>query len=141
MSIKRRRTTITMAGATASVDLGLGAPYGKVFKVEIKGDDADVDINATFAITDAEGRKVLAATAVDAGTDDSTALTTSQDFSTVGVGFYLGPIESTIYDAGGDPSADTEGVAPGMVAKSPVTIDVAAGTATDVYEVTLFVEV
>ncbi len=141
MTIKRRRTTVTMSAATASVDLGLGAPYGRVFKVELKGDDANVDNNTTFAFSDAEDRILLAATAFDAGTDDSSVKMTSQDFSTVGVGFYLAPVESDVVDSGGDPSANTEGNVPGVVAKSPLTIDLAAGTATDVFEITVFVEV
>src|SRR3972149_5975421 len=131
MAYKRRRTTITMAGATATKELGLGAAYGRVVKVEVKGDDADVDTNATFALTDAEGRELLAAFAIDGGTDDSTALHTSQDFSTFGVGFSPPAPEAAAVDAAGDASADTEGLVNHPIAKSPVTIDVAAGTATD----------
>lgn len=141
MTIKRRRTTITMAAATGSVDVGLGSPYARILKFEVKGDDADVDLNTTFAIVDAEGREILAAVALDAGTDDSVSLHTSQDFSTVGIGNYLTAPEVDVIDAAGDYSADTEGLVVPPIAKSPVTWNLAAGTATDVFELTLFVEV
>ena len=141
MTIKRRRAVLTMAAATGTKEIGLGAAYGKIFKVEIKGDDANVDNNGTFAIADAEGREIMAAKALDPGTDDATALHTSQDYSTFGVGFYLAPNEVDVMDSSGDVSVDTEGVVPGVVAKSPVTVSVASGTSGDAFEITLFVEV
>lgn len=141
MAFKRRRTTFTMAAATHSVDIGLGAAVARVHRIEIKGDDADVDTNATFALTDAEGRSLLDALALDAGTDDSSVLATSQTYSTVGVGRNLTAIEAEVVDRDGDASADTEGLYAPPIAVSPVTLDVAAGTSGDAYEVTLFVEV
>ena len=140
MAIKRRRTTVTMAGATASVELGLGAPYGRPLRFEVKGDDADVDTNATFAITDAEGRLVLTAIALDAGSDDSTVKATNQDFSTVGLAYALVNDEAKSLMSSGAVGTDNVGGGP-LIAKSPLTIDIAAGTATDVYELTVFVEV
>lgn len=142
MAFKKRTITLTTGGAgTASGELGLGAKYGRVFKVEFKGDDADVDTNNTLAITDNSGRKVLAATALDGGTDDSSALMTEQSYSTVGRGFYLGPVESDIVDQGGDFSANTEGQPYGVLAESPVTVAIASGTEGDVHRIHLFVEV
>jgi len=141
MTIRKRTITLTSNGSgAASGELGLGCKYGRIFKVEFKGDDADVDTNNTLAITDNAGRAVLAATAFDGGTDDSTAKKTEQSFSTVGVGFYLGPVESDVYDAGGDASANTEGQAIGVLAESPVTIAIASGTEGDVHRIHLFVE-
>lgn len=141
MSIKRRRTELTMAAATGTVDIGLGAAYGYVSKVEIKGDDADVDINGTFAIHDAEGRLVLTAVALDPGTDDATVLATSQDYSTVGVGFYLVPDEATLRSVDGTVVTNDQGGSKGIFAKSPVTVAVASGTSGDKFEITLVVEV
>jgi hypothetical protein len=151
MTIKRRRVELTTgtthagAGAVAGEarrELGLGAAFGKIVKVEFKGDAADVDANNTLEILDAEGREILVATALDGGTDDSTALKTSQDFSTVGVGFFLTAIETDIRNGeDGVAYTATEGLFAPPVAKSPVTITIAAGTDTDVHEVTLLVEV
>lgn len=146
MTIKARKASLTMAAATGSVDIGLGAAYGRVLKFEVKGDDANVDSNNTFEILDADGRIVFTATALDFGSDDSTAKTTAQvnfagSANTVGLGYYLTPIETTVIDAGGDAEANTEGPPDGMFARSPVTCNFAAGTSGDVYEITLLVEV
>jgi hypothetical protein len=135
-----------MAASTGSVDIGLGAAYGRVIKFEVKGDDANVDSNNTFAILDADGRSVFTATALDFGTDDSTALKTSQvnfagSANTVGLGYYLAPDEAEIYSQDGTLVTDNQGSAPGVVARSPVTCSFASGTSGDVYEITLFVEV
>lgn len=140
MTIKRRRTTVTMAAATGSVELGLGAPYARVLRFEVKGDDGDVDNNTTFAIADAEGRAILTAIALDAGTDDSTPLTTNTDYSTVGLGYNLIFDEAKNLMSSGAIGTDNVGGAP-PIAKSPVTISLAAGTSGDVFEITLFVEV
>jgi hypothetical protein len=129
-----------MAAATGSVDIGLGAPYAELIRVEFKGDSTDVDNNTTFAITDAEGRAMLVATALDAGSDDSTALTTSQDFSTAGLGYNLIFDEAKNLLTSGAVGTDNVGGSH-PIAKSPVTVDLAAGTSGDVFEITLFVEV
>ncbi len=141
MAIKKRTTTYTMAAATGSCTLGLGAAYGKVLKVEWKGDDADVDTNATIGIVDADGRQILAATAMDAGTDDSSARHTGQTYSTVGIGLYLSPNEADGIGADGSAVATAEGLSSAPIAQSPVTIAFTAGTSGDVYQVSLFVEV
>src|SRR5512134_452329 len=92
MAFKKRvaplLTTGTTGGTgagTAQTEVGLGAAYGLVLGFEFKGDDADVDTNNTLKLTDADGRVILAATALDAGTDDSVTLLTNQTYSTVGV--------------------------------------------------------
>lgn len=145
MTIKKRTATLitgTTGGSgtgTATIDLGLGFAYAEVLRVEFKGDDANVDTNNTFAITDAEGRSILDALALDAGTDDSSVKATSQSFSTVGVARSLTSIEAEVVDRDGDASADTEGLYAPLIAKSPITIDLAAGTDGDVHQVNVFV--
>jgi hypothetical protein len=148
MAIKKRTATLvtgtTGAPSTgeADIELGLGAAYARVFKVEVKGDDANVDSNAQFAITDADGREILVATAIDGGTDDSTALKTEQSYSTVGVGFYLTAIETDIKNGeDGVSYSETEGLFAAPLARSPVTINITAGTDGDEHRVHLFVEV
>lgn len=144
MAIKSRSITLTTGTdgptGTATGELGLGAAFGRILKVEFKGDDANVDSNNTLAITDKDGRVIFAATALDAGTDDSTSKNTEQGFSTVGVGFYLTAAEAEVRDRGGDASADTEGLVAPPVARGPVTIDIAAGTDGDVQKVILLVD-
>lgn len=151
MALKRRTGILTTGGSgagggstgTASRDIGLGAAYGTVVGVEVKGDDADVDVNNTIAITDANGRLILKATAVDAGADDSTLKSTNQDYSTVGVYYSLVEdeargLQSTI----GAVATDNVGAAgKGVPAKSPVTVALASGTDGDVHQVVLWVEV
>ena len=142
MAIKRRRGTITTGAAgTGTLELSLGAAYAQLIKVEFKGDSTDVDNNTTLQILDAAGRAALVATALDAGADDSTVLTTDQTFSTCGRSIYPVATETDVYDTGGDPAANTEGPGPSPIVESPVTINLAAGTSGDVHEVTLFVKV
>jgi hypothetical protein len=142
--IKRRKVTLTTgvdgATGTAAGLISLGAPYAKVLGFEFKGDDANVDTNNTLKLTDADGRIIFAATALDGGTDDGTVKLTSQDFSTVGLRKMLTVAEADVIDQAGDASADTEGVVAPPIAKSPVTVNIAAGTDGDVHEVSLFVE-
>lgn len=141
MAIVRRRTTITMAAATASKDLGLGAPFARLIRVEIKGDDANVNDATTFSLTDDEGRLVLTAVDVgDAGRDDSTTKRTSQSFSTVGEAYTLVNDEALNLLSSGAVATDNVGGGP-VIAKSPVTIGVASGTSGDVFEVTIYAEV
>jgi len=150
MALKRRVAETLVTGTTgdgvtttAQTDVGLGAAFGKIIAIEIKGNDGDVDVNNTFAITDANGRLILKATAVDAGADDSTLLATNQDYSTVGVYYSLiedeaRGLQSTI----GAVATDNVGSAgKGVPAKSPVTISLAAGTDGDEHQVVLWVEV
>ena len=140
MALKRRRKTITMAGATGSVAIGLGAAFARVLRIEVKGDDANVDADTTFAITDADGRLVLTAIALDAGTDDSTVKATDQGFSTVGLAYALVNDEAKSLLSSGAVATDNVGGGP-VIAASPVTVALAAGTSTDVFEITLVVEV
>jgi len=142
MAIKKRTTTLTTGTdgptGTASKEVGLGAAYGRILRVEVKGDDANVDVNNTIAITDADGRIVYAAAAIDAGADDSTAKATEQSYSTVGLAF--NPAYPAAADLENDATAGTVGSV-GLIARSPVTVAFAAGTDGDVHRVHLFVEV
>lgn len=136
----RKKKVYAMAAGTGSFTMHLGKKWARVHKVEIKGDDADVDSNMTVAIHDADGRLVMAAKAVDAGADDSVVLATSQDYSTVGVGFYLAPNEADMVGVDGVAQTDNQGGASGVLARSPLTFTLAAGTAGDEFEFALIVE-
>lgn len=136
----------------ARVNIGLGAVYGKVLGFEFKGDDADVDTNNTLALTDASGRIIFKATALDGGTDDSTLKNTDQESvigtavsaaSTVGVRFALTEDEDSVYQgSAGALTTDNVGAAgAGIIAKSPVTATIASGTDGDWHRVGLYVEV
>jgi len=140
MAIKSRRKTLTMAATTGSVEIGLGAPYARLLRLEVKGDDANVDADSTFALVDADGRKALVAFEIDAGADDSTVLDTDQGFSTVGKAFALVFDEAKSLMSTGVLQTDNVGGG-ALIAKSPVTCSVAAGTSGDVFEITLIVEV
>lgn len=141
MAIKKRRTTLTMAAATGSVTLGLGASYARLLRLEVKGDDANVDDDMTVSITDADGRLVLTAVDIgDAGRDDSTTKRTNQTFSTVGEAYAI--VHNEALNLGSEGAVQTDNVGGGpAIARSPVTFAVANGTSTDVIEFTLFVEV
>ena len=145
MAIKRRRIVLTIgtdgATTTASGTLTLGAAYGLIRKVEVKGDDTNVDTTVVLTFTDAEGRIVVKSPSMDFGPDDSTIKSTNQVYSTVGASIYPVALETDVYDTGGDPSANTEGVSPPVVAASPVTIAFSGGTDTDAFQTTLYVEV
>lgn len=147
MAIKKRTiSTITIgtdgATTTGSKTVSLGAAYGSVRKIEVKGDDGNVEATATILVTDADGRIVFSDSGLDFGTDDSTAKQTEQSYSTVGLGIYPGPVETEVIDRLGDPSADTEGVTGGGVfAASPLTVALSSGTDGDVYRVHVWVEV
>ena len=141
MAIKRRRKVVTVAGTSESIDIGLGAAYARVLRVEIKGDDANVDAGTTFAITDAEGRLVLTAGDMgDAGRDDSTTKRTSQVYSTVGEGYSLVYDEALTWHSAGALATDNVGGGP-LIATSPVTVALASAVDGDAFEITLFVEV
>ena len=141
MAIKKRTITLTTgAGGTASGSLGLGAAYAKLLRAEFKGDDANVDTNNTFALTDADGRIVLTAYAADAGTDDSSAKNTEQSYSTVGLGFNLIYDEAKNLMSSGAVGTDNVGGTP-IIARSPLTVAIASGTSGDVHRIHVFVEV
>jgi hypothetical protein len=144
MAIKRRRVTLTTgtdgATGTASGTISLGAAYGRILRVEFKGDDANVDVNNTLELVDAEGRLCLTAVALDGGTDDSTVKTTNQSYSTVGLGYPLVNDEAKSLMSSGAIQTDNVGGGP-VIAASPVTVNIAAGTDGDVHQVTLYVEV
>ena len=116
MAIKKR--TIVLSDTSAHT-LGLGAAYGRVVRADVLSSS---DTSVSLAVVDADS--------VTVGT------WASADYTTI-ARRYLGPVETDIYDAGGDASANTEGQAIGLVAKSPLTLtasDMGAGTLTvDVY--------
>lgn len=142
---KRTINTITIgtdgSTGTGSKAVGLGSAYAKILKIEVKGDDGNVEATATLACTDADGRVVARASGVDFGADDSTVKSTEQSYSTVGLSLYPVALETDVFDTGGDPSANTEGVAPPVIARSPLTVALSSGTDGDVYRVHVFVEV
>jgi len=143
MAIKRRRTTATTgtdgATTTFSKELSLGAAYGLLLKLELKGDDTNVDSSAGYTVTDAEGRLILTLAAFDAGPDDSTTKATNQVYSTVGRSLSVVTLETDIVDTGGDFSANTEGGNAGVVCASPLTIAQTGGTDGDVFQITAYV--
>ena len=149
MTIRRRTGTLTTGGAgvgggstgTASIEIGLGSAYGEIIGLEFKGDDANVDSNNTLDIVDADGRIILKATALDAGTDDSTLKSTEQVYSTVGVAYSLVYDEARALQGtiGAVTTDNVGGGSGGVIARSPVTISIAAGTDGDVQKVHLFV--
>ncbi len=160
MAIKKRYidllTGTSHAGAGAVSGearglIGLGAVYGKVVAFELKGDDTDVDTNNTLELKDAEGRVLLTAVALDAGTDDGTLKNTQQNAiigttvtvaSTFGVGFDLVSEEDRVMGSDGVATTDNVGAGgTGRFAKSPVTATLVAGTNGDWHRVTLWVEV
>ncbi len=152
MTIKKRSSSEVTVGTSyaaggsattgeAGFNLGLGAKYGKVQKLEVKGDDANVEATATILVTDAGGRIVYSDSSLDFGTDDATVKQTEQSYSTVGLGIYITPVETEEIDRLGDPAADTEGTAPGVFAESPLTVVISSGTDGDKYKVHAWVEV
>lgn len=146
MAIRKRTiSSITIgtdgATTTGSKTVGLGAAYAAIRKIEVKGDDANVEATATLVVTDRDGRIVAQATGVDFGTDDSTIKSTEQSYSTVGLSIYPVALETDVFDTGGDPAANTEGVSPAVIARSPLTVALSSGTDGDVYRVHVFVEV
>jgi hypothetical protein len=129
--------------------IGLGAVYGKVIAVEVKGDDANVDTNAALNLVDAEGRLLLDAMTLDAGDttfDQYTSQTASIGGLTSTVGYLIGlayqGTQQYSTAATPDAAADAEGHgSDGVFAKSPVVVTLTAGTDGDVHRVGLWVEV
>lgn len=142
-------TTHVGAGAVsgeARANIGLGAPYGRIMAVEVKGDDTNVDTNAALVLTDAHGRQLLASFVLDAGTttfDEYTSQVAdigAGTDSTVGWLIKLGYPEDQSYTAEGDAAADTEGHSDsGVFAKSPVLATLTAGTDGDYHRIGLWV--
>lgn len=147
MTIKKRTIdTITIgtdgSTGTGAKSVGLGATYGSVRKIEVKGDDTNVDTTTTLVVTDADGRLVFTKGATDFGGDDSTSKQTEQSYSTVGLGMYLVPDEAETFDRAGEVSAANTGEAgAGIMARSPLTVTFGSGTDGDVFRVHVFVEV
>lgn len=146
MAFKFRQTEITFASDTATAEIGLGAAYGRVHALEVKGDDANVDSNTTYALTDADGRVILTAIALDAGDADSANdvanATVGGLSSTFGLMRYLSFDEAkSIQSSGAVITDNVGGAGSGVFAKSPITVTCAAGGTGDVIRVGLFVEV
>lgn len=141
------------AATTAFVkNIGLGAPYGEIVGIEFKGDDANVNASTTFAFTDAVGRVILPAMAIDAGGTTRDEYTNQEALigatvggagtpSTVGDFQVPGTDPGRVYDSAGDLSAATEGKVMGKFAKSPVTVTGASGTDGDYFRIGLWVRV
>lgn len=144
MAVKKRTIESIIIGTdgattTGSKQVGLGAAYAEVLKLEVKGDDGNVEASATILVTDADGRIIFSDSGLDFGADDATVKSTEQSYSTVGLGIYPVPVETEVTDRLGDPAADTEGVSPSIVAKSPLTVALSSGTDGDAYRVHVFV--
>lgn len=123
MAIKRRRITLTAVAGSATGTLGLGASYGRVFRIETVATGADT--SSDLAITDADSRSIFALAGTDyvnsgngvksdvtpenAKTEDGTAATANAGFG-------------------------------GILAKSPLTVAL-ANAGTNVQVVDVFVEV
>jgi hypothetical protein len=136
--------------ARGYINLGSNGDCGIVRAIEFKGDDDAVDNNAQFALTDRDGRQLMAARAVDAGGTTSDEYTQQQSaigtavsaVSTVGVQNALGYIETAYADdnATRDLAADTEGVIPGVFARGPILVTLTAGSDGDWHRVGVWVE-
>jgi hypothetical protein len=139
----------TAVSGEARTTLGLGAPFGRICAVEIKGDDADVNATTAWSVTDAETRLVYVSTQ-DAGATtfdqytSQTAIvgTTVGAVSTVGFVSAMGYPELTYKDIDGLANDDTGGESPnGVYAKSPLTITQTSGTNGDWFRFGVWVEV
>lgn len=137
------------ATGTFVKNIGLGSVYGQILGIEYKGDDADVNASTTFAFTDADGRTLLPAMAIDAGGTTRDEYTSQEVIVAGGVGtnstvgdFQVpGYDPGRVFDSAGDVSAATEGKNMGIFAKSPVTVTGAAGTDGDAFRIGLWVRV
>lgn len=135
MTIKRRVATVTTDGSgDGTATLGLGAAFGRVFAVQW---DSGADTSSDLTVSSS-----LPAVGATAAKTHAIYTRTSVDASAAGgIVNYVGPVETDIYDTGGDASANTEGQAIGVIAASPVSIVVANGGATETHKVILYVEV
>jgi hypothetical protein len=143
---------VAAATGTFVVNIGLGATYGQILGIEIKGDDANVNASTTFAFADADGRGLLPAMVIDGGDTTRDEYTNQEALigatvggaltaSTVGDFQVPGTDPGRVYDSAGDLSAATEGKVMGKFAKSPVTVTGAAGTDGDYFRIGLWVRV
>jgi hypothetical protein len=118
MAIKKRTT----GAITAAADLGLGAAYGEVKRIDVT---ASADTSVSLAVVDENG--------------DTVATIASADYTTR-TRFYIAPVETEVWDTGGDASANTEGNSVGVIARSPLTIT-PSGLGTGTVTVDVYVEV
>ncbi len=152
MAIRRRSTGTVTVGTTGAVSgsaikaVGLGAKYAVVRFIEFKGISGS-DSNTTLAVVDRDGRIVYKADVIDSTTDDSTVKQTAQFLADGVTANTKGKIYAVTYPEAATMENDaTDGTAGGgqsvgVLARSPVTVTIAAGTDTDTHEVNLYVEV
>jgi len=120
MSFKRRTITLTTDGSgDASGNLGLGGSYGIVRGIRVA--DAQFDDSYTVQLKDADNRELFQSVSITAAVDK--------------------PIveENVLLDDGSAGAAD--GQFGSLVAKSPLTVTVAAGGATQSGTIYVYVEV
>jgi hypothetical protein len=150
MAIKKRGpvAAVTTAATTVLGTVDLGAAYGRVFGFQAANWASSAkaaegtDAAEIVKLTDAEGRVIY----LDAADRDYGA-TSGPTPSTGGTYIFFGGDETTTgltdrhVDATGAALSSQAGQK-GAIAKSPVTVEVQnAGTATDYFEVSLYVEV
>lgn len=122
MSYKKKTAVCT--GTTAlTQSLDLGAAFGKVQKLHLL---SNTDTTVAVTITDADGFVI--------------ATVASADYTTK-TEYFIAPVEAKVFDTAGDPSADTEGAVPGIIAASPLSLVAAGLDATETLTVDVFVEV
>lgn len=130
---------VTSAATTVLGTISLGAQYGKILGIEARNYAssaklaAGIDSAEKIKLTDADS-KVIYLDAADR--DYKTALVTLLPMvDPTATGLTPIPVDAT-------GAAITDGASGTLIAKSPVTVEVQdAGTATDYFEVYLFVEV
>jgi hypothetical protein len=114
MAYKKRSFTVTTdAGGDGTKVVGLGAAFGRIMELVID-DSASTEAAVVFKLTDDRGRDVYTADAVDVS-------------------------EGPFYKPTGE--ADPALVYNGVIAKSPVTVDVASGGNALTYTGSFIVEV
>lgn len=119
LRFRRIRRTITADG---TYSVGMGAPYGALHRVDVLS-SADTSVAVTVNDDDGVARATFA----------------SGDYTTIARRFIV-PVETTVFDSGGDPAIDAEGVSPPVVCKGPLDI-VVTGLGSGNVRVDLFVEV
>ena len=149
-ALGRQADGVAAATGTFVKTIGLGAKYGQIVGIEVKGDDAAVNASTTFAFRDAANRGLLPAMVIDGGDTTRDEYTNQEcivggvaggSASTVGDFQVPGYDPARVYDTAGDASAATEGKVMGKFAKSPVTVTGAAGTDGDRFRIGLWVRV
>jgi hypothetical protein len=115
MTVKKRTT----GAVSAATDVGLGASYGLVRRVDVT---ASADTSVSLTITDENG--------------DTVAIIASGDYTTR-TSFYIVPAEARVFDTAGEAAAADSDVSAPVVARSPLTVTpsgLGSGTVTvDVY--------